>query len=995
MKALLFSLIVISLAMQQATASPSTARILDDKTIPHYNSVIITNLRNDASKAGYRCELDNTASLANVTPLNCSLLIVPNASYLPVTLIKPLTSYLASGGNVLITGGPLGRYPLLKSSGGAWITSLQLQEQNALTPPPHPLSLFSSNPSLTGWQRASNTMYSKTDFSVKPIEAHGRSAYALTTSISNLNGWDTLSSPPLNSPFPNGQTLTVLSAKGDATTTSLSIEWDEKDGSRWIAVVKLTPQWRQIVIQPSSFHLWTGPASDTSRGFDPQNATRLVVGEAFGFTSPRPGSYHYEISELGTASVSQLPVQAASIANPPDLDLIAPAYKFFRIHGTVNLKLKNGATISSVSQPDLLSPQPRPSGSGFDKQRFWRFIPLITAYDDHDAEWRGTPAVLMLHVPGATNNGDRAFFTFTDSSFYRNPAVNALITSTIVRMKAGIFLLDGGSSRYTLFEGQNADIGADMLNLSDSPRTAKVLIKIAAKQGSTVWSHSWPCVIQPHSIASVSTSWLPPKVWPSHGYVIVTSIRVDGKVIDAVNCPLHVWIPPLHPHYVSIASTGHFILNKHIIRFNGINYMPSSGIGQNHDDLYERWMSAAAYDPKIVQRDLNHIKQLGINAISIFIYEDDVKAQNLLDILRRCQKIGLRAQVSMRPSLNTYLWEDYKIADNQAWAGFKNIVTYYHLKQNPTVFSYEIAWEPRFGGEAARTPMDPEWRRWVLRKYGSINSAVKSWGVPEPENSSGELTGPTDADLDQSGGPVTRLCADYRAFLNHWLARAYGTITQRLHALDPNHPVSFRMTSAGYPGDAGAANLPYQLEGNARAVDYLAPECYGRIGIPYLEHTIPFEIAYGHAVAPHEPFVWAEAGMSVWDQGQKRDSSSALQTQAAYFRTLYNYSIKGGVDGIFWWWYPGGYRVNEKSDYGVINPDGTLRPVSTVIMKYGKLLMHPPKLAPSTKVFTFNVYAYPNGIVSVYKQLSNSFWKAWEAGDNPTLKPAKTEYTTH
>ena len=45
-------------------------------------------------------------------------------------------------------------------------------------------------------------------------------------------------------------------------------------------------------------------------------------------------------------------------------------------------------------------------------------------------------------------------------------------------------------------------------------------------------------------------------------------------------------------------------------------------------------------------------------------------------------------------------------------------------------------------------------------------------------------------------------------------------------------------------------------------------------------------------------------------------------------------------DGVAWWWYPGGYRVNERSDFGIINPDGTDRPVTKVIREFGPKLKH-------------------------------------------------------
>lgn len=43
---------------------------------------------------------------------------------------------------------------------------------------------------------------------------------------------------------------------------------------------------------------------------------------------------------------------------------------------------------------------------------------------------------------------------------------------------------------------------------------------------------------------------------------------------------------------------------------------------------------------------------------------------------------------------------------------------------------------------------------------------------------------------------------------------------------------------------------------------------------------------------------------------------------------------KSGSDGVYFWWYPGEYRVDEKSDYGIINPDETYRPATYVIKEH-------------------------------------------------------------
>ena len=70
------------------------------------------------------------------------------------------------------------------------------------------------------------------------MTANGRVAAALHTVIGDLNGYDTFSSPPLTRPFPGGDTLTAFSARGGPRTHSLAVEWDERDGSRWMLRAK-------------------------------------------------------------------------------------------------------------------------------------------------------------------------------------------------------------------------------------------------------------------------------------------------------------------------------------------------------------------------------------------------------------------------------------------------------------------------------------------------------------------------------------------------------------------------------------------------------------------------------------------------------------------------------------------------------------------------------------------------------------------------------------
>jgi hypothetical protein len=48
--------------------------------------------------------------------------------------------------------------------------------------------------------------------------------------------------------------------------------------------------------------------------------------------------------------------------------------------------------------------------------------------------------------------------------------------------------------------------------------------------------------------------------------------------------------------------------------------------------------------------------------------------------------------------------------------------------------------------------------------------------------------------------------------------------------------------------------------------------------------------------------------------------------------------LESGAHGTVPWWWPGGYRVEERSDYGIVNPDGTPRPAAELIRTYATRL---------------------------------------------------------
>ncbi len=410
------------------------------------------------------------------------------------------------------------------------------------------------------------------------------------------------------------------------------------------------------------------------------------------------------------------------------------------------------------------------------------------------------------------------------------------------------------------------------------------------------------------------------------------SARLDfgGKMIDGLRHELGLWEPKAKPQFIE-ARDGGFWLRGKPWKAHGVNYMPSSGIGLANGRYFEKWLGRGAYDPEVIERDLRRVKAMNLNAVSVFVYHDSLKAQHLLDLLRRCESLGLRVNQSLRPGTPM----DFR------WREMKELIEHYRLAQNDMVFAYDLAWEPTHGGYAQQQQAYAGlWRQWVTNRYGALAAAEKVWGVPAPRPQDTSDFGLRTSDLSvppmaqlMHDGEWRKLVADYRLFLDDLLREKYSAARQLVKSIDPHHAVSFRMTCSGDPLFNWDVSLVYDFYGLADAVDIWEPEAYGRIGDWDRVRPGTFTAAYARLCDARKPVMWAEMGYTVWDMNRMAPDPEKLAFEARYYADFYRMLIESGADGIFFWWYPGGFRLGENSDFGIINPDGTDRPVTKVIRK--------------------------------------------------------------
>ena len=982
-----------------AAGNPPRAAIFTD-ALPGSVKVFAEEIAGQVLASGYAAEFIGVTTLTNagqLSPEKFDLLVLPGARSLPAAAVGAIENYLKQGGDLLALGLPAWETPRFALN-GRWISRADFERELGAQRPQRLLFDF-AQADLHQWSRATDESRNPARQEIAEAD-HGK---ALHVQIERFTGWETYQSPALPNPFPAGHTLTCFRAKGTPHTKQLALEWTERDGSRWIATVDVTPEWKDYALPPEAFKAWQPPPTRSGKEdhFRVENAARFVVGIAHSHTALEGSRHEYWIADIGTAPNPFGNAGLPAEFSPPHLECFSSSYQFFPITGPVKAGFPNTvvtrlrATAENPARPADFSEDftntaaaswtaihPRPRGVGFNQERVYRWEPLLAARDAANGDFRGTLAALLVHAKPPFRGGVWAVFTPAEASFYRQPPVTNCLRQTLKRMKRGIFLTEGGAEFFTVFPDQKFNIGAHIANFSrQTVSNLSALIELQDTYGR-MKSHSGGSgiTVAPGEIVSERRAV---QGLNADEERVELSLRQDGLVIDSISHEIGVWRPKSKPEFIE-ARDGGFWLRSKPWKAHGVNYMPSSGIGLANWQHFEHWVGRGAYDPEVIERDLRRIKAMNLNAVSVFIHYESLAAQHMLDFLRRCEALGLKVNLSLRPGTPL----DFR------WNEMKQMIETLRLAQNDTVFAYDLAWEPRHEPGAVQKDYAGLWQAWVEKRYGNADSARKAWGV-----------GTNDFKFEISGlkslpappmkwfiqdGSWRRLVADYRLFLDDLLREKYAEARRLVKSIDPNHPISFRMQHAGDSTFNWDAFLPYDFYGLAKAVDIWEPEAYGRIGDWEKVKPGRFTADYARLCDPGKPVLWAEMGYTVWDNLHMSPAPEKLDFQARYFSDFYHMMTDSGADGIFFWWYPGGYRLNERSDFGIINPDGTDRPVTRIIREEGAKFLKARKTGTKPDHWiAVDRDRDARGLFGIYEAVKDEYWRAIADGKTPGLKWAK------
>ena len=283
----------------------------------------------------------------------------------------------------------------------------------------------------------------------------------------------------------------------------------------------------------------------------------------------------------------------------------------------------------------------------------------------------------------------------------------------------------------------------------------------------------------------------------------------------------------------------------------------------------------------------------------------------------------------------------------------------------------------------------------MRQRYGSIESAVADWGFSPSLGPDGALPVPT-SEMCTTRGAWDPLVAAFRRAWSDVFSQAYRDIVTRLRAYDSQHLISFRFGACSIP--SGQAFAHSHSIGVLKHVDFMNPEGYS-LSRGWCIPTPADDLRKGGLITLYfrhfsneKPVVWMEFGYTVngmvdpWTQDRVHVDPKEIAFQKVEYEGLFAMFLESGARGAAAWWMPGGFRLGENSDFGIVDPDGAERPACKVMLenlpKFDQVRHDPPTVFIDLDLDTHAADGW-----QVY---SEAYLRLVKAGQRPHVRTAGT-----
>jgi len=957
--------------------------IITSQKPPQYSKTVTDRLFSEGIDADV-FSWDNLDFDSVINIDNYSTIIITEANKCPAFLPNAISEYLKHGGNVVTLGGPAFASEFYnKNNKETDIDELALHmqrggfDQKMIIP-------FDCEEDLQGFEKDTYNPDSKKyegDASLSivydEVIASNCMKYHTDNFIINESFEKEIS-------IGKGHNVLGFYAKADHNTKTITIVLIQKNGDMFKTRITPTTTFIYFMLSKKDF-VFAGNRSGITYEIPPQyvnfnEAEKIQFGHALSHAYSVAGKHSFYIHELSSDHMSLLNDEKISI------DGLCPEYKFYPVTNAVKLKTYGKQAFLSEQEfivpKDLFSLSPRAQATGIDKQRRFRFVPLIEAFDEKNLHC-GYGAYMLLNISTGErksqhNKSTIIAFTTNDVDFYENGGAES-VAQAIKSLYQSVVLVEGGANEYIYMPDDTICVLGAVVLVRDSKKAEGYSVKISAGNSSRTYDMDELCSLENDD--DLDLRLIGYDDTPQDATVTVKLVK-DGEVCDILTHEMLVYKqkPEKERKFAFIKKGENEIyIGDNPARFFGVNYMPTSSAGMETGEEFEHYVAGFAFDPDIVEIDLKRIRDLGLNSVSIFMhYNPSINSSNILYLVELCRKYGLYVDLAIRPNANPFNFNKKEVYE---------MITKYRFQDNDNIVSFDIAWEryvgtyePCYGNFEGRKSFDDGWRKYITNRYGSVQNAEKAWGFNAPRNADGEIIGVSDDMLRQDGQHNT-MVACYRRFIDDEVALKHIKAMQYIKEIAPHHLISPRTGDASTIPLVDPGIYGYDYKALSMSMDFMSPESYALTDDYENMRQGIFTNIYSRYANPNNVVEWKEFGKSIWIGSNFIDNKISEQFQANYYRQFFDMLIKGHTAGLYAWWWAGGYRIGENSDFGIIAPDGSDRLATKVFREYATKFINAPKLKQPTRKIHIDRDLHADGLLSMYKGIEKDLFSAVEKGE--------------
>ncbi len=275
--------LLLTLALTTAPLCAQTVRVWDAPLSEDALAAQPADVVALLTQAGYDVATITTDELLDpslLTPDRVDLLVVSTLGSYPAEGNEVLAGYLRAGGRALLLGGlPFSRP--LDSGPGGW------QQVSIPTEPPGEVRVIAdfdaAGPEVVAQGGEDG------HFAVEIVGDEG--GRMLRASLDDLQQWQYVDLP-MTDTGDAGFSLLHFRIRGDAATTSIGLEMNEADGSRWKYVIPLTEEWQEhTIFIPHFLSYATEDRGDEGDYLHPERLETLSFGITRGMVGGGPHSF--------------------------------------------------------------------------------------------------------------------------------------------------------------------------------------------------------------------------------------------------------------------------------------------------------------------------------------------------------------------------------------------------------------------------------------------------------------------------------------------------------------------------------------------------------------------------------------------------------------------------------------------------------------------------------------------------------------------------------